>query len=163
MKECSNCDVYETIKKKKIGLPAAAKDTPYLRTARPFGKNLVYVSGAGCNWQGSEIFHGIVPCDVNFEEAKRASENCARALLSNLESEIGDLNRVKSVIKLIVFVAIEPGYSDIHLVANGASGIIIEALGEKAGKAARSAIGVCGLPDNIPVEVEALVELKEEA
>ena len=78
--------------------------------------------------------------------------------LALIEQELGDLNRVTSFVKQLVFVACDdPAYSCQHIVANGSSDLLIELFGEEIGKSARSAIGVYALPGNIPVEIEMIV------
>jgi enamine deaminase RidA (YjgF/YER057c/UK114 family) len=77
-----------------------------------------------------------------------------------LHHTIGDLNKVKSAVKVLGFVAGDSDFYDQPKVINGGSQLLIDVFGEEAGKAARSAIGTNALPGNIPVEIEALFELK---
>jgi enamine deaminase RidA (YjgF/YER057c/UK114 family) len=79
--------------------------------------------------------------------------------LAQVKQAVGELSRVKQVVKISVFVASEPSFVDQHLVANGASQLLGEVFGE-AGKHARSAVGVTSLPLDTPVEIEAIFEVE---
>ncbi len=81
------------------------------------------------------------------------------SLLSTLKAEIGDLNKVKRVVKVLGLVNSEPWYTEHPQVMNGFSDLMVEVFGE-SGKHARSSVGVGSLPGNIPVEIEMIVELK---
>ena len=83
---------------------------------------------------------------------------CAINVLAQLQAATGDLDRIARLVKITVFVASTPDFTEQHLVANGASDFLVEVLGE-AGKHARSAVGVAVLPLNAPVEIEAIAEL----
>jgi enamine deaminase RidA (YjgF/YER057c/UK114 family) len=87
-----------------------------------------------------------------------AARRCAVNLLAALKAELGELSRVRQVVKVTVFVASAPDFSDQPKVANGASELLGEAFGE-AGRHARAAVGVAALPLGVPVEVEAIVEV----
>jgi enamine deaminase RidA (YjgF/YER057c/UK114 family) len=87
------------------------------------------------------------------------ARQCALNVLAQLHGATGDLDRVRRVVKLTVFVASAPEFTEQHKVANGASDLFVDVLGE-AGAHCRSAIGVASLPLDSPVEVEAVVELR---
>jgi enamine deaminase RidA (YjgF/YER057c/UK114 family) len=78
--------------------------------------------------------------------------------LSVLRAELGDLDRIRRVVSLTVYVATAPGFTEPHLAANGASQLLIDVLGD-AGRHARAAIGVAELPLGVPVEVSVTVEV----
>lgn len=95
------------------------------------------------------------------EEAYEAARNCALNMLAALRRDIGSLDNICSFVKLLVFVASEDEFYDQPDVANGATDLLAQIFGEKAGLPARTAIGVNVLPGNIPVEIEALIEVKQ--
>ena len=120
---------------------------------------MLYISGMGPSIKGEQDMRGRVPKEVSLENAVLAAKNCALNILAAIEKETGDLNKVKNIIKLLVFVSSEPGFNQQHIVANGASEVFIAVFGDKAGKSARSAVGMAELPLDFPVEIEAMVEL----
>jgi enamine deaminase RidA (YjgF/YER057c/UK114 family) len=81
-------------------------------------------------------------------------------ILSQIKAAIVDLDEVSSVIRLVGYVASTPSFKEQHLVMNGASDLMVEVFGE-AGKHARTSVGVAALPQGVPVEVEATIELKQ--
>lgn len=107
---------------------------------------------------GTPVATGLVGDDVDLETAQACARQCAINVLAQVASAAGSLDAVRRVVKLTVFVASAPGFTDQHLVANGASELVGEVLGE-AGIHARSAVGTAALPLGVPVEVEAVVEL----
>jgi enamine deaminase RidA (YjgF/YER057c/UK114 family) len=118
-----------------------------------------YVSGQIATDGESELVaRGRVGAEVDVDTAVRCAEACARNVIRQLEGMPGGLDRVERLVKLTVFVAAGPGFDRPHVVANGASEVLLATLGER-GKHARSAIGVASLPLGSPVEVEAIVRL----
>lgn len=152
---------YENLKLSGLELPIASEDSKTIAMVKRFGDRFLYISGMGPVWNGNQTYSGRVPSAVSVEYAQEAAKRCALNILASLEKEIGDLNLVKTIVKLLVFVASDQDFNQQHIVANGASNVFISVFGEEFGKAARSAIGVAELPLGFPVEVEALVELKE--
>ena len=138
-----------------IELPAppapAAAYVPFLRTG-----NLVFTAGQIAVAEGSLIAEGIVGRDVDIETAVACARQCAINVMAQIKAAVGDLAAVEQVVKLTVFVASAPDFTQQHLVANGASELIGEIFGD-AGRHARSAVGAASLPTNSPVEVEAIV------
>jgi enamine deaminase RidA (YjgF/YER057c/UK114 family) len=104
------------------------------------------------------VFTGKVGGDRTIEEGAEAAKLCALNILAQAQKYLGDLGRIKSVVKVLGFVASAPGFNDQPKVINGASQLFIDLFGD-AGRHARSAIGVNELPGNISVEVEAIFEL----
>ena len=138
-----------------LPVPAApvAAYVPCVRTG-----NLVYVSGQVPLVDGKPSHPGRLGAEVGLEEGVAAARRCAVNVLAALKAELGELARVRRVVKVTVFVASEPGFTDQPKVANGASELLGEAFGD-VGRHARAAVGVAALPLGVPVEVEAIVEV----
>ena len=122
--------------------------------------NLLYLSGAGPIVQGEVLYKGKVGAEITPDVAYEAAKVTALNLMANLKAELGDLSRVKSIVKLLGLVACADGFYGQPGVINGASDLLFEVFGEK-GRHARSAIGVFSLPMNIPVEIEMIVEVED--
>ena len=120
--------------------------------------DLVFVSGSGPQLPSGGFVTGKVGADVDVDQAKEAARLCALASLTALQSEIGDLERVARIVKLLGFVNSAPGFGEQPKVIDGASGLLISLFGDR-GRHARSAIGVAELPFNIAVEVEMVVQV----
>ncbi len=129
--------------------PAAAY-LPY-----QWSEKQLWIAGQIAVHQGKLIHEGKVGQEIDMEQAKACAKQCAINLLSQVKAAVTDLDRVKQVLKLHVFVASTPDFSSQHLVANEASQLFAQVLGEK-GKHARSAVGVAVLPLNSPVEIDAI-------
>lgn len=121
--------------------------------------NLVYTAGQVPLINGKLKNAGLVGRDISMTDAQEAAKTCAINCLSVVKKAIGDLNKIKRIVKLTVFVASEDGFVDQPKVANGASDLLVEIFGEN-GKHVRSAVGVTALPLNAPVEIEMIAELK---
>jgi enamine deaminase RidA (YjgF/YER057c/UK114 family) len=119
--------------------------------------DLVFVSGGGPMKADGTFITGKVGADVSVEEGQEAAKLCALYCLASLQEELGDLDRVKRVVKLVGFVNSAPGFVQQHVVMNGASDLLISVFGE-SGRHARSSVGMAELPMNIAVEVEMIVE-----
>ena len=122
--------------------------------------NLLYLSGAGPIVQGEVLYKGKVGAEITPDVAYEAAKVTALNLMANLKAELGDLSKVKSIVKLLGLVACADGFYGQPGVINGASDLLFEVFGEK-GRHARSAIGVFSLPMNIPVEIEMIVEVED--
>ncbi|MGQ5718187.1 RidA family protein [Pseudochrobactrum asaccharolyticum] len=136
---------------------SAAPAAAYL----PFSQsgNLLFTSGQLPLKDGKLVSTGLVGRDLTIEQAQEAAKYCAINVLSQAQAALGDLKRIKRVIKITVFVASVVDFTDQHIVANGGSQLFIDVLGD-AGKHARSAVGMAGLPLNAPVEIEAILEVE---
>ena len=121
--------------------------------------NLLYLSGAGPIVQGEVLYKGKVGAEITPDVGYEAAKVSALNLIANLKAELGDLSKVKSIVKLLGLVTCADGFSGQPGVINGASDLLFEVFGEK-GRHARSAIGVFSLPMNIPVEIEMIVEVE---
>jgi enamine deaminase RidA (YjgF/YER057c/UK114 family) len=122
--------------------------------------NMVYLSGHGPDKpEGGQVI-GKLGSDLTIEQGQAAARLVGISLLSTLKNEIKDLNKVKRIVKVLGMVNAIPSFEKHSLVMNGFSDLMVAVFGEN-GKHARSAVGVASLPNNIPVEVEMIVELKE--
>lgn len=121
--------------------------------------NLIFLSGHGPNGKEAR-YTGKVGRDVSQQEAYDAARWCALYLLASLKSAIGNLDKVKSVVKLLGLVNATEDFRNHPEVINGASDFLVQVFGEK-GRHARSAIGVSSLPRGIPVEIEMIVEVDD--
>jgi enamine deaminase RidA (YjgF/YER057c/UK114 family) len=136
--------------------PVQAPVASYVPAVR--SGSVVYVS-AQVPLVGGEMLHpGHVGAEVSLAQAQEAARRCALQALAALRSEAGSLDAVARIVKLSVFVASAPGFTDQPKVANGASDLLAEACGD-AGRHAREAIGVGELPLGAPVEVSMIAEL----
>ena len=124
--------------------------------------NMLYVSGQGCTVSGKPVYQGAVGRECTLEEGQDAAKLCAINALGVLQDYLGDLRKVKCLVKTLAFVHSAPDFALQHLVANGCSDFLKTVFGDDAGVGARSAIGVAQLPNNIPVEIEFVFEAEEE-
>lgn len=140
-----------------IALPAGtapvANYVPFVVSGK-----LVFISGQ-VSGAGDQKVVGTVGAGLTIEEGREAARLCALNLLAHLKTACGgDLDRVARCVKLGGFVNAPEGFADHPKVINGASDLIVEVFGD-AGRHARAAVGVSGLPMNYTVEVEAVFEL----
>src|SRR5262245_48503453 len=130
----------------------AANYVPFMRTG-----NLILTAGQLPRKEGKLIATGLLGRDVDTAGGKEAAKLCAVNLLAQAKAALGDLEKIRRLVKITVFVASTPDFTEQHLVANGASDFLVAVLGER-GKHARSAVGMASLPLNAPVEIEAIIE-----
>ncbi|MGP3769616.1 RidA family protein [Streptomyces sp. SDT5-1] len=121
--------------------------------------DLLFTSGQLPLREGEFVAGGLLGKDVDTATGRLAAQWCALNVLAQAREATGDLDRVERLVKITVFVAGAPEFTEHHLVANGASDLFAEALGDK-GRHARSAVGVAALPMNAPVEIEAVIRVK---
>ena len=124
--------------------------------------DLLFLSGHGAFEDGTPTHLGRLGESLMTAEGARAAESVMRNLLATVRDQLGDLDRVARVVKVVVFVNSTPDFTEQHLVANGATDLLVEVFGEPAGKPARSAIGVASLPLGFAVEIEAVVEVRRD-
>ncbi len=117
---------------------------------------MLYVSGCGCVIGGKGA-RGKVGRDVTLEQARRAAADTMLNFLAVVENELGDLNRIVSFVKLLVYVSSDPDFFEQPKVADGATQLLVSVFGEHVGCPSRSAVGVAVLPGNISVEIEGIV------
>ena len=120
--------------------------------------NLLLTSGQLPLKDGKLIVTGQLGRNVDVAAGQEAAKACAINILAQAKAALGDLEKIKRLVKITVFVASDPGFTEQHLVANGASDFLVAAIGER-GKHARSAVGVASLPLNAAVEIEAIIEI----
>ena len=121
--------------------------------------NHCYVSGHGPLLSGKTFIKGRVGADMNMEEAKQAAQQVGLAILATLKQNLGSFNKIKKVIKVLGMVNCTSDFERHPFVINGCSELFAKVWGEDNGVGVRSAVGMGSLPDNIPVEIEALFEL----
>lgn len=121
--------------------------------------NMAYVSGHGPLKTDGTMFSGKVGQDTDVEGGKLAARQTGMAILSTLKANLGGLDRVKRIIKVLGMVNAAPTFSDHPQVINGCSELFAELWGQENGVGARSAVGMGSLPGNITVEIEAIFEL----
>jgi enamine deaminase RidA (YjgF/YER057c/UK114 family) len=139
----------------EVAAPVAAY-VPAVRSG-----NHVFTSGQLPMRSGELIATGLVGAGVTPEEAFACAQQCALNAIAAVKSEIGDLAKVRRVVKVVGFVASTPDFTGQPGVVNGASELLGKAFGD-AGVHARSAVGVAALPLGAPVEVEILVEIADD-
>ena len=157
--------IEEKLKEMGITLPEVEKE--------PIGKevigliipavtvgNIVFTSGTGTDVKGMEKFAGKLGKELTLEQGQRAARQCAINLLAYLKAEIGDLDRVERIVRMIGYVNSAPGFTLQPKVINGASELFIELWGEK-GRHARAALSVNELWADTPVECYLVVQLKD--
>ena len=149
----------ETLKKYNLSMPQAPSKGGIYEPVKEFGSNFCYLSGCVPVFNGELKFAGKLGKEISIEQGQEAARYCALNLLANLKAKYGSLDKVKRLVKLLVFVACTEDFYQQPLVANGASQFFVDIFGEEIGCAARSAIGTNVLPRNVPVEIEVLVEL----
>ncbi|MGH6960705.1 MAG: RidA family protein [Dongiaceae bacterium] len=120
--------------------------------------SLAFVSGQVTVWNGEFQYKGRLGAEYSVEDGQKAARMCALNVIAQLKHALGDLDRIKRCVKLVVFVNSADGFSDQPKVANGASDLMVEVFGD-AGKHTRSAVGVNVLPLNVAVEVEGIFEI----
>ncbi len=149
-------DVYKRLEELGLTLPEPEGAGGSYVPLRYFGGNLAYMSGISCEDETG----GKLGREFTVEQGYQKSREAGLMALSVLHRELGDLNRIKAVVKVLGFINDAPGFGEHPAVLNGFSELLVEVLGD-VGKHARSAIGVSGLWHDIPVEMEMLIELND--
>jgi enamine deaminase RidA (YjgF/YER057c/UK114 family) len=141
-------------KMKELGIQLGPVTPPvanYVNAVR--AGNLLYLAGKG---PGS--INGIVGKDMTVEQAYGHARTVGLNLMAVMRAELGSLDRVKRIVKVLGMVNAVPGFGEQPKVINGCSDLFVEVFGDR-GKHARSAVGMGSLPNNIPVEIEVIVEV----
>jgi enamine deaminase RidA (YjgF/YER057c/UK114 family) len=148
------------LKLKELGilLPEAPKPVAAYIPAKQSGK-LVFTAGQLPMVHGELISKGLLGQDVEIEEANKAARICTLNALAAIKGVVGDLDRIKQIVRVVGYVASAPTFTQQPAVVNGASELLLEIFGE-SGKHARSAVGMAVLPLNAPVEIELTVEVE---
>jgi enamine deaminase RidA (YjgF/YER057c/UK114 family) len=148
--------VYEKLRELQITLPEvtapAAAYIPFVRTG-----NILYLAGHIAKKDGKP-WVGQLGRETATEEGKEAARGVAIDLMGTLEAAVGDLNKVRRIVKLMVLVNSTPTFTEQHLVANGASELFAQVFGE-IGKHARSSFGVAQIPLGSCVEIDMIAEV----
>ena len=142
----------------KLELPPAPKPVAVYKPVVIAG-NLAYVSGHGPLKSDKTTITGKVGHDLDLQAGKLAARQVGLAILATLRSQLGSLDRVKRLIKVLGMVNCTPDFRDHPQVINGCSELFVEVFGPENGMGARSAVGMGSLPTNIAVEIEMIVEL----
>jgi len=150
-------DIEKRLKELEITLPEAPKPVanfvPFVRAG-----NFLFLSGHGPYDDGKTKLVGKLGKELSTEEGNRVARNVIINCLASIKEALGNLNKVKRVIKLLGMVNCTEDFKDQPKVMNGASDLLVEIFGE-AGRHARSAVGMQSLPNGIPVEIEMILEV----
>ncbi len=146
------------LKKMGITLPqVSAPVANYVNAVRT--GNLIFLAGKGPRKENGEYITGKVGDDLTVEQGYEAAKLTAINQLAVLKAELGDLSKVKRIVKVLGMVNAAPDFGNHPEVINGFSDLMVEVFGEN-GKHARAAVGMGSLPRNIAVEIEAIVEVE---
>jgi len=149
--------VYEKLKALNISLPEVTQPVaafvPFVRSG-----NLLFVSGHIAKIDGKP-WVGQLGRELSTEQGKDAARGVAIDLLGTLHGALGDLEKVRRILKLLVLVNSDPSFTEQHLVANGASELLVEVFGDE-GKHARAAFGVAQIPFGSCVEIDLVAEVE---
>jgi enamine deaminase RidA (YjgF/YER057c/UK114 family) len=122
--------------------------------------NMLYIGGNIGRINGVIKYRGKVGAEVTLEQAYDAARNCALNHLATMEAALGDLDKVERIVKVLSYINVAPGFTELPKVANGESDLLVQLFGER-GRHTRAAIGVASLSQDAPVENEVTVQVKE--
>lgn len=143
----------DKLKELNIELPEPTKPVAnYVKAVR--SGNLLFLSGHGTSMKGK------LGKDLNITQGQAAARETAISLISTTKAYLGDLSKVKRIVKVTGMVNSDPEFYDQPKVINGCSDLLVAVFGDK-GKHARAAVGMVSLPSNIAVEIEMIVEIEE--
>ncbi|MBM3832458.1 MAG: RidA family protein [Verrucomicrobia bacterium] len=148
------------IKELNLELPPAPKPAGVYKPV-VIVDNLAYVSGHGPLKTDKTLMVGRVGADLDLQAGKLAARQVGLTILATLREQLGSLDRVKRLIKLLGMVNSTPDFRDHPAVINGCSELFADVFGKDNGIGARSAVGMVALPGNIAVEVEAIFEIEK--
>ena len=151
--------IEERLEEMGIKLPEPPERAGLYRQTKGFS-DILCVSGCGPDLPGQPSPKGKLG-ELTVEEGQKAAANCMLNALSILKRDLGTLDRLQSVVKMLAFVASRDDFYNQPAVANGASRLLMDLFGEEIGCPCRSAIGVNVLPGNIPVEIEVMVQINQ--
>ena len=146
---------------KELGIELPTPTTPmgsYVNAVRT--GNLLYMAGKGPGLPGKPLPVGKVGRDFSIEQAKGFARDTGLSILAAIKAELGDLDRVVRIVKVLGMVNATSEYGSQPEVINGCSDLFVEVFGER-GRHARSAVGMGSLPRGIPVEIEVIVEIAD--
>jgi enamine deaminase RidA (YjgF/YER057c/UK114 family) len=147
------------LKAKNITLPSSPTPMANYVTAVRTG-NLLFLSGHGPIRDGKATIRGKVGKDLTVEQGAAAAREVGLGLLATMRANLGSLDKVKRIVKVLGMVNCPDDFGDQPKVINGFSDLMVEVFGETIGKHARSAVGMGSLPVQIPVEIEVVVEVE---
>ena len=152
--------VHPAARIKELGIELPVINQPmanYVHAVR--SGNLLFLAGKVSTQPDGSYITGKLGRDLTVDQGYQAARRVAITQLAVLQAELGDLGKVKRIVKVLGMVNADPAFTDHPKVMNGFSDLMVEVFGEK-GKHARSAVGVSSLPSNAAVEVELIVEIK---
>jgi len=150
----------ERFKKLDLILPPAPKPIGVYKTILILDP-LIYVSGHGPVKASGELWKGRIGKEIDMEEGKLSARQVGLTILSTLRNHFGTLDPIEKVIKILGMVNCVPEFERHPYILNGCSELFSEIWGSDKGVGVRSAVGMGSLPDNIPVEIEAIFELRK--
>jgi enamine deaminase RidA (YjgF/YER057c/UK114 family) len=150
--------IENSLSKLNLSLPETPKPVAAYIPAKQAGK-LVFTAGQLPMVNGELISKGLLGQDVEIEVANKAARICTLNALAAIKGVIGDLDRIKQVVRVVGYVASIPTFTQQPAVVNGASELLLEIFGD-SGTHARSAVGMAVLPMNASVEIELTVEIE---
>lgn len=159
VKECIILTIKDRLDQLGIELPGSSSSGGSYVPVRILGK-FAFISGHTAVFSGERKYLGKVGKDITLVEAKISARDACLNCLASLRNELGSLDRVNSIIKLVGYINSASGFCDQTKVLNGASEVLEKIWGEE-GRHARSAVGVAELPANSSVEVEMIVEIND--
>ncbi|QQR81564.1 MAG: RidA family protein [Deltaproteobacteria bacterium] len=148
----------QKLKELQIVLPEivpAGNYVPAVRTG-----NLLFVSGQLPKVEGKIAYKGRVGKDLNIETARRAAKACVVNLIAVLKNELGALEKVKKIVRVMGYINTYPGFNDHVKVMDAASELLVEVFGETVGPHARAVVGVVELPLMASMEMELIAEVR---
>jgi len=150
----------ENFSRLNLSLPPAPKPLGVYKPFMQLG-NMVYVSGHGTVQDDGSLIIGRIGVDMDVEAGKLAARQVGLAILATLKANLGSLDKIDRVVKVLGMVNATQDFERHPYVINGCSELFLEVWGPEKGVGVRSAVGMGTLPDNIPVEIEAQFLLKE--
>jgi enamine deaminase RidA (YjgF/YER057c/UK114 family) len=152
----------EQFEKLGLTLPPAPKPLGVYKPALCVDGKYLYLSGHGPVQNDGSLIKGRIGRDISTEEGKLAARQVGLTMLSTIQNCLGSLNKVKRVIKVLGMVNCTPDFERHPYIINGCSELFAAVWGDDNGVGTRSAVGFGSLPDNIPVEIEAIFEIGEQ-
>lgn len=150
----------DRLKELNLSLPPTPRPMANYVSAVRTG-SLLYLAGHGpLGNDGKAIFRGKVGRELTVEQGYEAARQTALNTLVTLRAQLGSLDRVRRIVKVLGMVNADPEFQKTPQVINGFSDLMVEVFGESAGKHARSAVGMATLPSGIPVEIESIYEVE---
>lgn len=150
----------EQLRKLKIELPTVSKPNNTLVNAVRVG-DMLYVSGTGPAADAGKPLTGRLGQNMDVQKGRAAARSVGLQILAVVKAEVGSLDKVQRLVKTLGMVNATPEFREHPQVINGFSDLMVEVFGEEHGKGARSAVGMASLPNGIPVEIEAIFQVRK--